>query len=468
MGIFAGVGAGTAIGTVAGGFSSALNRGFNNLLPLSLPDAITLVNLRRRGEITQEKFLELMKHQGFDEEQSENITTAQQQILNINENITLYRRGLLGTPDRSDDTVFFDNMSKIGVQQDIAQKLLEANEVIPSVQDLIRFLVREVYTSSVRTKFGYDEDFPTAAIEQGKKIGIQPQTMRDYWAAHWQLPGVSQMYEALHRFNPRYISRANDDLNAIGLTEDEVTTDVSTVEEFLKVADYPDYFRKRLLATSYNNMTRVDVRRMIRLQLLDYDDAEYQYLKQGYYPRDSRRLTKFGYVYESINRWKDEIKAGTSTMSSILLEARQWHINDSTNDAQEAAENARLISAIKREIQPTIDEVLLPERDLAKSEILKAYELDILTEIETIQYLENLGYDNSQAIFILDVRKAQLNSREEPGTTTRQLTKTDILNGYREGVFNQDQTIEELTKYGLSREDASTIVQTYTRKYFSE
>ena len=231
------------------------------------------------------------------------------------------------------------------------------------------------------------------------------------------------------------------------------------------MADYPEYFRNRLLATSYSNLTRVDVRRMIRLQLLDYNDAEYQYLKQGYYPRDARRLTKFGYVYESIGRWKDEVKTGTATMTTILEEARLWNITNSDTDPQIAAENARLIAAIRREVQPSIDESLDPERNLAKTEILRSFELGITTEPETLQLIEGLGYDTDQAIFILDVRKAQISSRNEPEASTRQLTKTDILNSFREGVFSQEQAIEQLIGYGLSREDAAVVIETYKRKY---
>ena len=463
--ILTATGIGAAVGAATGGVSNALNRGFNSITPLQLPDPITLTTLVRRGEIQQTEYVELMKQLGYDEQQTTNIRTAQEQILNINENINLFRRGLLATDTETDEQVFFSNMEQLGVEQNVAQKLLTANEVIPSAQDLIQFLVREVFTPSVRAKFSYDSDFPEAALTEGAKIGIPAQLMRDYWAAHWVLPSVSQMYESLHRFNPKYIDRAADDLSAIGLAADQVSTDVDTVEEFLKVADYPEYFRNRLLATSYSNLTRVDVRRMVRLQLLDYNDAEYQYLKQGYYPRDARRLTKFGYVYESIGRWKDEVKAGTATLTSILEEARQWNINNSDSDPQIAAENQKLIAAIRREVQPSIDESLDPERSLAKSEVLRSFELGITNETETLALIEGLGYDRDQAIFILDVRKAQINARNEPESNTRQLTKTDILTSFREGVFSQEQAIEQLIGYGLSREDAAVVIETYKRKY---
>ena len=65
----------------------------------------------------------------------------------------------------------------------------------------------------------------------------------------------------------------------------------------------------------------------------------------------------------------------------------------------------------------------------------------------------------------MDVRKAQINARNEPEAETRQLTKTDILNSFREGVFTQEEAITQLIGYGLSREDAAVVIETYKRKY---
>ena len=447
-----------AVGVVSGGFFDAINQGVNTALQLSLVDPIRLISLKQRGLISDEDYNSFMRRQGYDTAQVTNLENSQQQVLNVAENVNLYRRGLLANGTKSDEAVYFENMKKIHIDQDTATQLLTASEVLETPQALVTFAVREAYNDEIAKEFKYDEDLPPRTYTEAAKIGISRDLLQLYWRAHWQLPSPSQMFEAQHRYDTDIIDDAADDLKFLDLKADDIKTDKGIIDRYLRTADFPEFFRNRLRAISYSNLTRVDVRRMIRLGLLTYRQVTYNYRKQGYTPVDSRRLTKFGYVYESLPRWKDGIVNGTYTIDAILQEATAWEIKTTSSDVTEQTENELIISSIRREIQPVIDEALKPERDQAKSTILQAFVLGIRTEEQTLTALQDIRYDAAQSQFIIDVEKAKLDGDESEAVGMKKSTRGEIKAAFRANLISREQAITQLQAINIELQAATLII----------
>lgn len=156
-------------------------------------------------------------------------------------------------------------------------------EIIPGVQDLIQMAVREAWRDDVAARFEYDADFPEPVVEWAEKLGLSREWVVRYWRAHWSIPGIREGFEMLHRLRPGTTDAP--------FTEADLTT-------LLRVADIPTFFRERLMEISYYPLTRVDVRRMYGLGVLDRDGIKASYLDLGYNEENAERMTEFTVRYE--------------------------------------------------------------------------------------------------------------------------------------------------------------------------
>lgn len=150
----------------------------------------------------------------------------------------------------------------------IIQKLMWQ---IPGPQDLIRMAVREAWQDQTARTFGYDEDFPAEFGQWTEKIGLSAEWAKRYWRAHWELPGLREGFEMLHR---------------------EVIKPAE-LEMMMRARDIPVFWRKRLMDISYTPYTRVDVRRMYQAGVLNEEDVNRSYKDIGYDDERAAKMTEW-------------------------------------------------------------------------------------------------------------------------------------------------------------------------------
>jgi hypothetical protein len=163
-----------------------------------------------------------------------------------NEATALYRRGVL------DEETWGKAMRQAGVlEPEDARRFYELSTFIPGPSDLIRFMTRDSFDDAVVERFQYDQDFQkkyTAKAEEwGFAQGIDTDTAKYYWRAHWDLPSAGQAYEMLHRLRP---------------DKDGVTNPVTRddVRQLLQVNDMAPFWQERLIDISYAVPRLVDTR----------------------------------------------------------------------------------------------------------------------------------------------------------------------------------------------------------------
>lgn len=157
-------------------------------------------------------------------------------------------------------------------------QLKQVRQLIPGVADLISMAVREAFDDEVAARFQYDEGRPDGVANFVAAQGLSFDWWRRYWRAHWQLPGLVQAYEMLHRLRP-------------GRTDNPVTLD--DLRTLIKTADIAPFWRDRLIEISYNPYTRVDIRRMFELGVLSPAEVHEAHLDLGYNEERARKLTDF-------------------------------------------------------------------------------------------------------------------------------------------------------------------------------
>lgn len=191
----------------------------------------------------------------------------------------LYLRGLF-LPDKAKS-----ELRKQGYTDARIEELIETWYPIPAPNDLITMAVREAFSESQAAELGLDFNLPGAFVEWAAKQGISAQWAKMYWRAHWQLPSPQMGYEMVHR----------------GLITEE------DLRGLLVALDYSPRWHDALMGINYNLMTRVDLRRIFELGLIDADQMEQKYREIGYSPGDAKLLRAWTEV-EYNQEYKDITK----------------------------------------------------------------------------------------------------------------------------------------------------------------
>jgi len=271
-----------------------------------------LLNIFYKGWITDKELSQFLKENGYNADVVEKFIKAGYQNLNAQDYIHSWRRDII------DEKELNKSLTALRYNDSDISTLKQVSEFFPSPADLVTFAVREVYTPSIRERFGLDLDRPEIFMDEAKKAGLPAEQAKNYWASHWQLPSPLQGFEMLHR---QVID--SDDLNKL-----------------LKALDIVPFWREKLQKISYNPLTRVDVRRMYGLGVLDDAGVHKAYLDVGYDQENAALMTEFTKKYE----------------------------NEKGNE-------------------------------LTKSAIINSYKKDIIDEKEAYDYLIRIGYNDESANF---------------------------------------------------------------------
>jgi hypothetical protein len=177
--------------------------------------------------------------------------------------------------------------------------------------------VREAFTPAIAARFGQYEDLPPDFVEWVGKKGLSKEWASRYWAAHWSLPSPQQGFEMLHR-------------GVIGIDD---------VNMLMRALDIMPFWRDKLIQIAYRPLSRVDVRRMFALGVLNVSGVRRAYTDIGYNDYNADLMTQFTIKYtEGI---KERAEAAT-----IKAEARVEEAKEKAIQKEEEAKRKALIPKI--------------------------------------------------------------------------------------------------------------------------
>jgi len=298
-----GMAAGPLLSPIFEPASRELSYWLNKLWPNMELSTSDLVELRIRGFISEEQYYERMAKLGISRERADELLKLAKSRLTPEQATWLYFFGALSEAE------WREIMRSHGYDDETMELYKTYQMEWPSISDIIRFAVREVFDEDVVRKYGYDEDLPQKYIEWAKRLGMPEEVAKWYWRAHWEIPSISQVIELYQR----------------GIIDVE---DVLTV---LRIQDVAPYWRPRLLALAHDPYTRVDVRRMYELGAVTEEELVKAYRALGYATE------------EDIQRLKQLI--GDPKVAERLFVGRvealiKWTVLEAVDDARGEARRA--------------------------------------------------------------------------------------------------------------------------------
>jgi len=391
----------------------------------------TLIAAFYKGDIDYSTYIKKCNRQGMDEkdayihlQSTRNAPSAELLVIDL-------WRGVITKE------VYYKKMKQLGYIKEDADLLLQAQYFLPNHEDLIRFQVRDVYREDIVKKYGYDEEFPENILPDAKKIGMTREVMLNYWKAHWQLPSPTQAYEMLHRLHPEVLAVTAQTYDYPAEFMRSCETVPETIEELLKVDDYPNYWRKRLMAISYHALTRVDLRRVYQLGLITDEYVVATLREHGYSSYDANKLLEF---FKEIKQGKPK----KLTQSKLIKGYNYGYIK-----RDELKNELRNMNYSEEDIEVVlnVNKQTLEEKDFK----------DLLNTLQYDYQIGNLSEDEIRAkLGIKGLKAAKIDLivkkfKQSKRKATKLPPLKDIHHFYSNKQLDELEYTAALTAYGLPR-----------------
>jgi len=296
-------------------------------------------------------------------------------------------------------------------------------EIIPPVGDLITMAVREVFSPDVVARFGQLEDFPPEFLTHAKKVGLTEEWALNYWAAHWNLPGANQGFEMLHR----------------GVIEYE---DLSLL---LRALDIMPFWRDKLIEIAYTPLTRVDVRRMYALGILDEDGVIKSYMDLGYNEENAVLMTRFTIAYTT-ERERDLTRADITTLFKRGVMSQDEALGFLLTMGYSEINAAYIVQRAIFERDSSI-------KDKKIKATQKLYVAGRITETDVYARLGKLDMPSAEQNTLLELWDLERDAKVR-AFTFEQIKK---LNAF--AIITDQETMTELKELGYSPVDSDRLLQ---------
>lgn len=267
-----------------------LNQNVWTRAPVRILDIRDLVESERRGLIDRDDALTQLRAWGYGTPRSDALLALRNNLIPEADALSWRHRGIL-----SDEDTRANLKARGWIPRDV-EALLEASLLIPPVPDLIAMAVREAFSPEIAERFGQFEDFPAPFAEAAAKQGISEEWAQRYWAAHWALPSIQMGFEMVHR---DVIS--TDDLNLL-----------------LRAQDVMPFWRDKLTQIAFSPLTRIDIRRMHKVDVLTEEEVNRAYHDIGYSDLNAERLTAFTLRLNAPKAREDVDELAKLTRASVL------------------------------------------------------------------------------------------------------------------------------------------------------
>lgn len=275
------------------------------------------------------------------------------------------------------DPELYDNLWKDiqdqGIDPARISFLKELSRVIPPLADMVRFADFGAFDPKIIEMWREFYDAPGWIRGPMSKIGITDEWADKYWFSHWRQPGRFELGE-MHRR---------------GLINDEIVKNAYLTQGF------SSFWQDNLLELVKETWTRVDIQRMWDMRTISEEEMRKAYRAVGYYDEWLEGIVLWTKVYvafpDLVARWKN----GWITEDDVRAELTSLGMPAD-----------RVDEMIQTKIKPAQPERTASERELTKSEIVKGVKKEYITWEEGIDLLVDLGYDPSEAEFILSIQVA--------------------------------------------------------------
>lgn len=380
-----------------------------------------------QGVVDETKFLDDAGDMGFSVDNAKVIAETIKTYPSYDVLLELLRR------NKVDKATVLAALRKSGVKEDWIEPVVELTERLPSLQDTILFLVREVFNPELRSSLGLDLEYPTEATDKFKVLGVGEETAKNYWASHWRLPSVQLAFEMFHR---KEITE--DDLNFI-----------------MKASDILPKYREPIVNTAYRPLTRVDVRRMHDMGVLDDAGLTKAYLDLGYSPDNADLMVEWTKLYNQDvdnTAFAEETRNLTRSQITRLYGKSLLTREDALTSLQLIGYPEDVANIILADIDLNLE---IQEQDNEIDAVIALFKRKELEYEDAVGQIAALGLTGNA----LEIELARLGPPPIEEELTLSLSVWNRM--LKQGIIKPKPYMEELEELGYDLEDIGNMVESY-------
>ena len=291
---------------------------------------------------------------------------------------------------------YIKGMYKLGYKPDQAKQFFEMSLHYPTPDELVRWQAREVFEPDMIARYGLDAEGGAVQRDAFYRAGMTDEQINNYWRAHWEHASWTQVTDMLHRGLLTTTGAAPDIPTTPEAWRARDAQGEAALYDYYKLVEIPPFWRDLLTRISFVPLTRVDIRRMHKLGVLDVDALYSAYRTHGYNDANAQLMTD----------WTVKYNQGTATAA---------------------------------------------DRDLTKADILRMYRDRLLSQVDAHDMLIELGYGEDEAGYLLDLYA------QSTATKTKDLTVAQVKSLYQLGIRTKAQVTPFLEKFGYDKDEIMAL-----------
>jgi len=392
-----------------------------------IPEPYRLALAASKGLLDDEKYKMAMAENGLDEFWAEMWKQENYTYPTLSQIFEMLWRGLI------DEETAKTYLIRQGMLENVVDQLLGLKDVIPPLDDLIRFAVREAFpVEPGRAQF---EEMKKWA----SKKGLSDYWVDRYWLAHFNRMPLTQAYENLWR---GYFDE--DDFKRYLLLADVHPDDWDAI---LRVAYRPPTLRELGYGYDVGVYSKEDIERYRRMEGLSPEDAKLAAESMVAYRTEAEREAlrrEYMYLFAYGRITEDEFREHLKRLITSDEAVELW------------VERGKIY-------RERIQKYPVPEESVAitASEAKWAFQHGLKDEVWLRETLKNLGWTEER--IDLYIRRAKIEmmpeEEEEKPVEYRKLTISQIADLYRHGKISKVEIPTALVNIGYSPEDAEKLAQ---------
>lgn len=390
--------------------------------------------------------------------------------------IALRRRGAIS------ESKLDTGIEQLGYLPEWRANVKALRNVLPSVTDMVRFAVREVYDPGQRSALDLDADYPAAFGDDAALIGLSDERARQYWAAHWDLPSADQMAQMLFRGELSQ-DQFNRGLRALDYAPtwrpklQAILQPIPPLSDMIRFAVREVYSPESVSALGLDQDFPTDFATQAALHGLDTEYAR-QYWRahwrlpsaqQGYRMLWRGEITQaqLAALLKALDYtpiWRDKLQAIAYLVPGRIDLKRMFKFGILTREQVKAGyqrlgyepQDAEYLTQIA-EHEATTATTSTPWLNRARSRLYTVahneYLDDSLDQAGAQTMLTQVGVPAGQHAQIIALWEA------ERGISRLELTPAQIRKAFKKGLYTEDVALAELRERGMTDEDARTFLQ---------
>ena len=424
-----------------------LARGFqydlNYLYPQTIPSETDFVNLFLSGFIDERSLECMVRANGSHYSWYKMLAGANRTRASNEQIIQLNRRGIL-----NDEQAFAELRGNGVLEPFDRQNLYTASEAMPTVSDIVRFMVRDADDEQVAIKYGtdaaLDSKYGIQLQSWARGQGITDQVMKYYWRSHWEIPSNTALFEMFHRLRPGRNGGANPN---------QVSVTAQDIKDALVVNDVLPFWAERLMEISYKPLTRTDAQRAYFIDAIDENELKDSYLDLGYNNDNADRLVRFT---NQLKGKRKQSTGGTEKATSVLKYYKSFLLTDS--EATARLKNGGLSDKAAIEAMSIASKQRSNDSQLACIKgVHSKYKRFIYGDSEARQDLIAIG------VPIENIDKLVANWNCERGNKPKELSAAQVCKAYKQELITEMEYLRRLQAIGYGRDEAGIIFELCTR-----